>query len=391
MFSGGFALGVVGAIGMWVKSSWGTLRSFVMRKVLTSLEVREDDEAFQYVENWLNEHPYSNKNTQLSVKTEWFNRVPRFMLIPSPGLHIFRDGARWLWVTKSREKLENSNYSGKAYTDTLYINTFFGGKHIIEKLLNDAWELERNKIKPSISIKYYNKDYWVSCNTKDITAPNMLSLTPEQQELMDDAENFVNSKEWYGEQGIPWRRGYLFFGKPGNGKSSIITEIAKKIRYDVCFLSLSGNEVTDSKLISMMSEAGSRSIIVIEEIDTVFDKREKTDDAGVTNTLTFGGLLNVLDGVVARDGRIVVMTTNHPEKLDAALCRPGRVDKRLEFQNASQDQITNMVDRFFPDSAHKDIIANHLFARDVSMADLQEYCISHRYLTDDELARILVA
>lgn len=67
-------------------------------------------------------------------------------------------------------------------------------------------------------------------------------------------------------------------------------------------------------------------------------------------SVTFSGLLNALDGVRSQEGRILMMTTNHREKLDPALLRPGRADVHVELNNASEKQMKGLFRKFFPDS-----------------------------------------
>jgi mitochondrial chaperone BCS1 len=78
------------------------------------------------------------------------------------------------------------------------------------------------------------------------------------------------------------------------------------------------------------------------------------------NTITQGhgvcpsGLLNVLDGVVDTPGRIVVMTTNHPEVLDPALIRPGRINKKVYMGYLHAQEALQMVRHYFPDGELSD-------------------------------------
>lgn len=65
--------------------------------------------------------------------------------------------------------------------------------------------------------------------------------------------------------------------------------------------------------------------------------------------VTFSGLLNTLDGVASSEERIVFMTTNHLDRLDPALVRPGRVDVKQEIGLASKSQLQKMYTRFYPD------------------------------------------
>ncbi|GAB9468049.1 hypothetical protein Gpo141_00005377 [Globisporangium polare] len=66
-----------------------------------------------------------------------------------------------------------------------------------------------------------------------------------------------------------------------------------------------------------------------------------------SDKLNLAGLLNVLDGVIDCPGRIVIMTTNHPEKLDPALIRPGRISKKLHLGYMASAEVQEMVEYYF--------------------------------------------
>lgn len=84
--------------------------------------------------------------------------------------------------------------------------------------------------------------------------------------------------------------------------------------------------MSDDRLALLFATAPARCIILLEDVDSAFVNRQPADGGG-GNNLTFSGLLNALDGVTsAGEGRLIFMTTNHRERLDPALLRPGRVD-----------------------------------------------------------------
>jgi mitochondrial chaperone BCS1 len=85
----------------------------------------------------------------------------------------------------------------------------------------------------------------------------------------------------------------------------------------------------------------------VEDVDAFFNAREKVESK---IEVSFSGLLNAMDGVAAQEGRILILTTNHREKLDAALIRPGRIDKQLELANATAEQAKALFLRFFPEA-----------------------------------------
>ncbi|EPQ56811.1 P-loop containing nucleoside triphosphate hydrolase protein, partial [Gloeophyllum trabeum ATCC 11539] len=210
-------------------------------------------------------------------------------------------------------------------------------------------------------------------------------LNPGVKEmLLDDTRDFLKSEKWYADRGIPFRRGYLLYGVPGSGKSSLIHAIAGELMLDIYVVSLSSSWINDSTLTTLMGRVPARCIVLLEDLDAAFtrsvtrdsssdgspggkDKKDSSgnnnqDDAATTdgtsrrrkdqlsdvNTLSLSGLLNALDGVAAAEGRLLFATTNHLERLDPALSRPGRMDVWIEFKNASKWQAEQLFRNFFP-------------------------------------------
>ena len=94
--------------------------------------------------------------------------------------------------------------------------------------------------------------------------------------------------------------------------------------------------------------------------------------------VSFSDLLNAHDGVAAQEGRIVVLTTNHRDSLDAALIRPGRIDLALEIGLAGPQQVRALFLRFHPDArALADELAVALGTRGLSPASVQQVLLAH--------------
>jgi chaperone BCS1 len=117
---------------------------------------------------------------------------------------------------------------------------------------------------------------------------------------------------------------------------------------NICYLNLSGDRIDDDGLNRALNDAPASSIILLEDIDGLFVEREAVNPSQEGRRVTFSGLLNALDGVRSQEGRILFMTTNHREKLDPALLRPGRCDVQVELKNASFKQMKEMYERFHP-------------------------------------------
>jgi chaperone BCS1 len=108
---------------------------------------------------------------------------------------------------------------------------------------------------------------------------------------------------------------------------------------------LSSSELDDDALNRLLSEAPEHSIILLEDVDAMFVQRDQVQK----QKLSFSGFLNALDGVRSQEGQILFMTTNHKERLDPALLRPGRADVHVRLDHASEKQIKGLFNRFFPD------------------------------------------
>ncbi|XP_022716426.1 protein HYPER-SENSITIVITY-RELATED 4-like [Durio zibethinus] len=161
--------------------------------------------------------------------------------------------------------------------------------------------------------------------------------------VMEDLENFTNGEEYYKRVGKAWKRGYLLYGPPGTGKSSLITAMANHLKFDIYDLDLTQVQ-TNSDLRFLLLTMPSRSILVVEDIDCSIKLENRESENGSRrnqgdNQVTLSGLLNFIDGLWSCCGeeRIIIFTTNHKERLDPALLRPGRMDMHIHMSycNAS--------------------------------------------------------
>jgi mitochondrial chaperone BCS1 len=185
------------------------------------------------------------------------------------------------------------------------------------------------------------------------------------EQLFGDLDRFLNSRNVYRQRGIPWRRGYLLYGPPGTGKSSLIQSIAS--HYDRQLVSLSLTDMDDSALLRAWSEITATSVIALEDIDSVFNGRQPLGE------LSFSALLNTLDGAGAVEGSIAILTTNHRERLDPALIRPGRCDREFKLGYLTPETCMKMFECFFPDSNLAETVAQELGSYLVAPAAWQNY------------------
>jgi hypothetical protein len=163
-----------------------------------------------------------------------------------------------------------------------------------------------------------------------------------KEALTDDVERFHAAEAYYARIGVPYHRGYLLYGEPGNGKSSVAAALAHKYRKNVYNLPLSTVK-NDKELSSSIAKIGKNSILLLEDID-IFSETMAREQKSDKETPTLAGLLNALDGVSTPHGLMVFITTNKIESLDDALIRPGRVDFRMELKSPDLYQIESMFE-----------------------------------------------
>jgi len=225
---------------------------------------------------------------------------------------------------------------------------------------------------------YTNKNKeWINTPSNNYRTLDTIILKNNIKNIIkEDMQLFLNSEEWYQHRDIPYTRGYLFHGHPGTGKTSMIKGLSLFGKRHIHYLML--NEVkNDTELIELVKSINYKeTILVIEDIDAMInivksresdnktyqeymDEKEKNKKMSVDewekierqkqkkSTITLSGLLNVIDGLFTCHGRILIMSTNHPEILDSALIRPGRIDCKFLFDNCDSEQIGKLYEMFF--------------------------------------------
>ncbi|KAI3415113.1 AAA domain-containing protein [Psidium guajava] len=201
------------------------------------------------------------------------------------------------------------------------------------KLFTPLWE---NMYSGSLS------DAWTPVNLDHPATFETLAMEAAAKDfIMDDLKRFVKRREYYRKVGKAWKRGYLLYGPPGTGKSSLIAAMANHLKFDIYDLELT--ELTrNSELRKLLVATANRSILVVEDIDCTIEFHDRMAEARAAspssrgepeNQVTLSGFLNFIDGLWSScgDERIIIFTTNHIEKLDAALLRPGRMDVHIHM------------------------------------------------------------
>ncbi|CAI0392396.1 unnamed protein product [Linum tenue] len=191
------------------------------------------------------------------------------------------------------------------------------------------------------TIDRYSGGKWTNVNLKHPATFDTLAMEPSLKEaVIADMERFRCRKDFYKRVGRAWKRGYLLYGPPGTGKSSLIASMANYMKFDIYDLQLSSIS-DDSELRRVLLATANRSILVIEDIDCGGDLPDR-------KTITLSGLLNFIDGLWSScgDERIIVFTTNHKDRLDSALLRPGRMDMHIHMSYCTSQGLKVLVQNY---------------------------------------------
>lgn len=278
--------------------------------------------------------------------------------------------------------------------ETIKFTCLGSNKEIFTNMLNYAKDLEISKHDGKTVIYEPRTNEWVPFGEprRRIKFDSVILDSDIAERILSDVDEFLNSRDWYSQRGVPYRRGYLLHGPPGCGKTSYITALAGKLEYDICQMNLSNSALSDERLSYLLNVAPLKSIILLEDVDAAFLSRDDLDMNRSAyqglGRVTLSGFLNVLDGVASSEERLLFMTTNYPEKLDPALTRPGRVDMKVYIGYASDDQLSRAFEKFYPPAIGKptgvdfvDVVNRNRKGSklsrgkkiELSMADIQSY------------------
>lgn len=367
MFSGMFVLSSVGSMAYALRSVPGKIWAALRYQFTVELKIHNDDPLYESLKVYLSNTNYvKNRCRRLTLaSTGNFSpvgalfpreepspqkKLPPFTLTPMDGAHLFFYRRQPILYKRTIEEDKNGPQR-REYIVLCYLGR---SRKLIRQLISDI-ETVTQTDKTTIRVFNGMRDYWYPAGEK-LKRPLDTVFIPKEHKanIMADIEWFYANPEWYKARGIPYHRGYLFTGAPGTGKTSFIKAICSQLDKKLAICNLNGIE-NDKDLMELMGDAPGNSIIVLEDIDACIatenrqvlsSKKSKEDEKG---GVTLSGVLNALDGVMTADNQIFIMTTNHPEKLDPALLRPGRVDVTLEFSDMGADMVRDMFAAYFPE------------------------------------------
>jgi ATPase family associated with various cellular activities (AAA) len=259
-------------------------------------------------------------------------------------------------------------------------------KHV-ETLSNERRRSIRRVCTPN-GFRWYSSDIKITKNFSNVFLDDKIKT-----DIMSDLDMFMANRDLYVRDGIPHKRGYLFYGPPGVGKTSIYYAIADRIKSDIYKLSLS-QITTVAELMGLIRLIDPGTVVIIDDIDRIaltnkievvkiprgntsyscssysLSEGDDRHDGNKSTKITIQSLLEIFDGYDHLSDCIIVFTTNNINKLDEALIRPGRIDRKYFIDLPNPNTMAAIFRHFYQIEIATMISPDLLASNRISSADI---------------------
>ena len=353
------------------------------------LTLHDSDAAFDTLALYLAQHPGLARTRNVTVNESYDRDAgdTRQAVTIGNGLHMIVEDGRPFWI--EREEVSAPG-SWKARSYTLKLRTPGRSREPLVHFLARAQAYrDRSDL---IAVYVWKAGAYKLVDRRPARPLDSVHVDPElKADLVADLERFCAGRDWYASRALNWRRGYHLHGPPGCGKTSLIQAVSAHVGRSLYLINPS-TLADDNELSDAINGAGHQNV-VIEDIDAVEITAERAPapapvaaqgaqgappPAPAKKGLTTSGLLNAVDGIASRDGRALFITANHPERLDEALLRPGRIDRSFRVGEVGADAVLAMCARFHPEADPSTFLAEIAPELPIRPAALQNRLLAWR-------------
>ena len=380
-----FAAGAV--IGGALAAVWATVKSWpsaiwprIRRLLIFEVTVEQSDFLYAYLNKWISDnYPQKLKNVEAYLQEKPTDRmnIPDVLLDKEgekedegnlklrhhEDFIFIRRGLNILRIDKARVKLDNAESFKMAHMGTISIKGVKARKTIL-KILDECLKYQPKKEEDKLRRNVWTDGYWETISMYTTKTVNHIFF-PGKEEIISDIKKFQDSKEWYASKAIPYKRGYLFKGRPGSGKTSFALALGRLTGRRIYTLGLTS--MKDLAFRRAYSHIPPNSLLILDDMDIGLQSRDNKDK----ELVTLQTLLSHLDGSDSREDIVVIMITNCPEKLDSALIRKGRIDLVADISYPDKRSVEDYIGMFYGSGVRlpKGLDYNK------PMVDVQEICI----------------
>lgn len=374
----------------------GKLVALLVEAFAVTLILDSDDETYSHVNLWLARHGATRRARRLMLEQGYDYAAGKWgwEFTLGQGWHLLVYSSRLLLVhrhVQAAEGLDRMFGGGKRQRLTIY--SVGRSQAAIRALIADARAAYMGD--GLVQVFFWHQGCFMLADRRAKRPVGTVFMPSAQKaRIVDDLIRFVGERETYRRRGIPHRRGVLLEGPPGTGKSTLIFVAAGVLGRAVYSINLN-NIGGDNELLSAFNHVGSDAVIALEDVDTCRISRDRDGassgvqpaagttlvgtlgpSTGANVGVTLSGLLNAIDGIASREGRILFMTSNHADQLDPALLRSGRVDVREVIDRLGREDAMAMFHAFRPEGTAAEFDRMTKGRLPMSAADLQNLLLA---------------
>jgi chaperone BCS1 len=372
---------------------------WLIRMATTTIEISNTHVIFYTLMEYL-ERRVALKLRVIRLMNGPWGQLPYTTISVGSGIHFIKLLDRVVLMTIT----ENSQNSNLWRGEKLSVKIVIPGRH--PDFVNELRDvLDETFHRISYHSEYLMKIYTYKGDEKQGDWTDTLSIhkrsldtiyipTVQKRRIISVIEEFHKSETDHYQKGIPHHLGIMLYGPPGTGKTSLIQALASYFDVHICYLHSSELRYIQNAMTLLPKNAW----IVIEDIDSndVTHLQSDTSSKEITKStrinkngtleqveFTLDQVLNCWDGMLASEGRVLFITTNHPEKINPVLIRPGRIDIKEEIGYVNQESLSQFCESFYGITADFDIKPK------TTVSDLQNAVIVNKLNFDDFKANFI--
>lgn len=377
--AGGIGLWMLGVVSYILKGIPSSIWSLIKRNVVTKLTIINTHESYYNFIKWYSAMGYNKHSRYIKISNGMFGESEAIQSL-GYGCHYFWYNFRFIIIDLTSRSVQGSTQERDEITMTM-----IGRSHTTFNKLFDVIKTE-DKDRNTTIVRIFKYGGWELHSKPEVRGFNTIYLREGIEESIIDLLKVFKSKEDFHKRfGIPYHTGILLHGPHGTGKTSIIKAIANHLNSPVH--QLDSSDLGNIKL--AMSSLPRYSLLVIEDIDRNNVTHENDDESSdkqpqLTN---IGDILNSIDGIYSTHGTILIITTNHIEKLDPALIRSGRIDLTLEVGYSDEFSTINCMKSFYPEYI---VPVDFKIKDNVTSADIQNLILNNLDNPDEVINEISI-
>lgn len=251
-------------------------------------------------------------------------------------------------------------------------------REALDSFITNAITTSSKKISSSLTRDYINiysctkyTDWQLLCSRKKRSFDTLYIDEKQKQNIIDDMEDFIKSRDEYEKFGIPYRRSYLLVGPPGTGKTSLIFSIASYFDLNIAIFKPheKGKTLTES-----LDKLPDNCILSIEDAHYLFPAtiRDTKSECNMSD------LLNFLDGLYVKKRTITFISANCLDPIPKVLLRPGRINKLVKFDYCNKKQIIDVYKKFCDDGKYEEFYEAIRNVKKITPALIQNFLFKNK-------------